>query len=103
MKRNEKGIAIVAPIIWRKKVTHTDDEDQQKHKEETALAFKTAYVFDISQTEGKPLSEFARVEGDPGISTERLREYVTSIGIMLEYSDAIGSAEGVSAGGLIKL
>ncbi|MFC1636455.1 DUF1738 domain-containing protein, partial [Planctomycetota bacterium] len=68
-----------------------------------ALAFKTAYVFDISQTDGKPLPEFARVNGDPGVYTERLREYITSKGIMLEYSDAIGSAEGVSAGGLIKL
>ena len=39
----------------------------------------------------------------PGVYIERLKEYVTSKSIMLEYSDAIGSAEGVSAGGLIKL
>ena len=103
VKRNEKGIAIMAPIVWRKKVTRADDEDQQERKEETALAFKTAYVFDISQTDGKSLPDFARVNGDPSVYTERLREYVTSKGIMLEYSDAIGSAEGVSAGGLIKL
>jgi hypothetical protein len=104
VKRNEKGIAIMASIVWRNKVTHADDEeDKQERKEETVLAFKTAYVFDISQTDGKPLPEFARVNGDPGIYTERLREYVTSKSIMLEYSDAIGSAEGVSSGGLIRL
>ncbi|MHC4207603.1 MAG: ArdC family protein [Planctomycetota bacterium] len=103
VKKNEKGIAIMAPIVWRRKVMYVDDEDQQERNEETALAFKTAYVFDISQTDGKPLPEFARTQGDPGAYTERLREYVTSKGIMLEYSDAIGSAEGVSAGGLIKL
>ena len=103
VKRNEKGIAIMAPIVWRRKVTPADDEDEEERKEETALAFKTAYVFDISQTDGKPLPEFARVKGDPGIYTERLRQYVTSKGIVLEYSHAIGSAEGVSAGGLIKL
>jgi len=104
VKKNEKGIAIMAPIVWRKKVMHADDEaDEQKRKGETALAFKTAYIFDISQTDGKRLPEFARVNGDPGVYTERLREYVTSKGIILEYSDAIGSAEGVSAGGLIKL
>jgi hypothetical protein len=68
-----------------------------------AVAFKTAYVFDISQTDGKSLPEFARVDGDPGIYTERLREYIGSRGIKLEYSDTIGSAEGVSTGGLIKL
>jgi len=102
--RNEKGIAIMAPIVWRRKVTHADDEeDKQEHKEETALAFKTAYMFDVSQTDGKPLPDFARVNGDPGVYIERLREYVTSRGIMLEYSDAIGSAEGVSSDGLIRL
>jgi len=103
VKRNEKGIAIMAPIIWRKKVTLAYEKDQQERKEETTLAFKTAHVFDISQTDGKPLPEFVHVNGDPGVYTERLREYVTSNGIMLEYSDAIGSAEGVSSGGLIRL
>lgn len=103
VKRNEKGIAIMAPVVWRRKVTPANDEDEEERKEETALAFKTAYVFDISQTDGKPLPDFAKVNGDPGIYTERLRQYVTSKGIVLEYSDAIGSAEGVSTGGLIKL
>ena len=104
VKKNEKGIAIMAPILWRRKITHSEDEeDGSEREEETALAFKTAYVFDISQTDGKPLPEFARVKGEPGIYTERLRQYVTSKGIVLEYSDTIGSAEGVSAGGLIKL
>lgn len=41
--------------------------------------------------------------GDPSVYTERLREYVTNKGIMLEYSESIGSAEGVSSGGLIRL
>ncbi len=104
VQKNEKGIAIMAPIVWRKKVANTADKRNVKeHDEETALAFKTAYVFDISQTDGKPLPEFARVNGEPGVYTERLREYVTSKGIVLEYSESIGSAEGVSAGGLIKL
>ncbi len=104
VRRNEKGIAIMAPIVWRKKVIHKGDErGVQEHDEETALAFKTAYVFDISQTDGKPLPAFARVNGDPGVYTERLREYITSKGIMFEYSDTIGSAEGVSSGGLIRL
>ncbi|MFC1635712.1 ArdC-like ssDNA-binding domain-containing protein [Planctomycetota bacterium] len=104
VKRNEKGIAIMAPIVWRKKVTDAEDEENgSEREEETALAFKTAYVFDISQTDGKPLPKFARVSGDTGAYTERLREYVTIRGIKLEHSDAIGSAEGISAGGLIKL
>lgn len=104
VKRNEKGIAIMAPIVWRKKVARVDEEeDGPDRQEETALVFKTAYVFDIGQTDGKPLPDFARVNGDPGMYPERLREYVASRGVKLEYSEAIGSAEGVSAGGLIRL
>lgn len=104
VKRNEKGIAIMSPILWSKKVTLADDEeDKQERKEETVLSFKTAYVFDISQTDGKPLPEFARVNGDPSVYIEGLRYYITSKDIVLEYSDAIGTADGVSAGGLIKL
>jgi antirestriction protein ArdC len=103
VKRNEKGIAIMAPIVWRKKAIRADEEDGPDRQEETALAFKTAYVFDVSQTDGRPLPEFARVNGDPGVYTERLREYVTNKGIKLEYSEAIGSADGMSSGGLIRL
>jgi antirestriction protein ArdC len=104
VKKGEHGIAIMAPIVWRRKVPYTDGEGHGSQcEEETALAFKTAYVFDISQTDGKPLPEFARVCGSPGIYAERLREYVASRGIRLAFSDTIGQAEGVSSGGSIRL
>ncbi|HUV64499.1 MAG TPA: ArdC family protein [Sedimentisphaerales bacterium] len=100
VKRNEKGIAIMAPIVWRKKVTNTTDErNVQEHDEETTLAFKTAYVFDISQTDGKPLPEFARAQGDPGAYMER---FVSGKGIKLERSN-LRMAEGISIGGTILL
>ena len=105
VRRNEKGIAIMAPIVRRKRTTELDGEkeDGEEREPEVAVAFKAVYVFDISQTDGKPLPEFARVDGDPGTYTERLREYVASRGIKLEYSESIGSAEGVSSSGLIRL
>ncbi|MGB2862935.1 MAG: ArdC family protein [Sedimentisphaerales bacterium] len=104
VKRNEKGIAIMAPIVRHKKAKQVDEKEENEQKgDEIAVAFKTAYVFDISQTDGKQLPEFARVDGDPGVYTERLKEYVASRGVKLEYRDTIGSAEGVSAGGLILL
>jgi len=100
VKRNEKGIAIMAPVVWRKKVTNTTDErNVQEHDEETTLAFKTAYVFDISQTDGKPLPEFARAQGDPGAYMER---FVSGKGIKLERSN-LRMAEGISIGGTILL
>lgn len=101
VKKGEHGIAIMAPIIYRKK--KSEDSDNKESEDEEVRTFKTVHVFDISQTNGKPLPEFTRVSGNPGIYTERLREYITSKGIMLEYSDSIGPADGVSAGGLIKL
>jgi antirestriction protein ArdC len=102
VKKNEKGIAIMAPIVWRKKAMHADNEDQQESKEETALAFKTAYVFDVSQTDGKPLPEFAQTQGDPGIYTERLERFISGRGIKLERSN-LRIAEGISIGGTILL
>jgi len=100
VKRNEKGIAIMAPVVWRKKVTNTTDErNVQEHDEETTLAFKTADVFDISQTDGKPLPEFARAQGDPGAYMER---FVSGKGIKLERSN-LRMAEGISIGGTILL
>jgi antirestriction protein ArdC len=101
VKKGEHGIAIMAPIVYRKK--KTGDSDNKESEDEEVRTFKTVHVFDISQTDGKQLPEFARVNGDPGVYTERLRKYINSNGIVLEYSDAIGSADGVSAGGLIKL
>jgi antirestriction protein ArdC len=103
VKRNEQGIAIMAPIVWRRKVTPADDEDDKSNgEEEAALAFKTAYVFDISQTDGKPLPEFARTQGDPGVYTERLERFISGRGIKLERSN-LRIAEGISIGGTILL
>ena len=104
VRKGEKGIAIMAPIIWRRKVNKaTGGEEKKESEDETAMAFRTVYVFDISQSEGEELPEFARVQGEPGVYIERLRDYVTGKGIILEYSDSIGSADGISAGGLIRL
>ena len=105
VRKDEQGIAIMAPIVWRSKTLDRSDEPkgEEDRDEEMAVAFKTAYVFDVSQTEGKPLPDFARVNGDPGIYADRLREHVLSMGIKIEYSEAIGSAEGVSSGGMIRL
>ena len=94
VKRGEKAIRILAPIMWR-----TKNEDE----EEKVAAFRAACIFDVSQTDGKPLAEFAKVNGDPGEYASRLRGLVADNGIKLEYSNAIGSAQGLSAEGRIVL
>ena len=95
VKKGEKGIAILAPILYRKS---TDSDDEEK-----LVAFKTAYVFDINQTEGKELPDFARVGGAPVGYIERLKEYIQQQGIILKYTNTLGGAEGVSYGDVIKV
>ncbi len=95
VRRGEKAIRILAPVVWR----DPDDEDRKAH----LVAFRTACVFDISQTEGKPLAAFAAVAGDPGVHLTRLKDFIADSGITLEYSDRTGGADGMSMGGRIVL
>ena len=100
VKAGSKGIAIMAPIVWRKRVVGTKEQEDD---DKMAVVFRTAYVFDINQTEGKPLPEFARVRGDPADCTDRLEEFISGQDIKIEYSEKLGFAEGVSCGGTIKV
>jgi len=102
VKKGEHGIAIIAPVVWRRKA-RPDDSDKDKDEDEILSTFKTAYVFDISQTEGKPLPEFAQAQGDPGAYLERLKRFVSDRGIKLERHESLRIAEGVSIGGTILL
>jgi hypothetical protein len=59
-------------------------------------------VFDVTQTDGKPLADFATVSGDPSEYLEQLKAFVTSRGIGLTYA-ALSGPLGLSAGGRIIL
>jgi antirestriction protein ArdC len=71
VKKGEKGIMILAPII-RKKTENNGEA--QPDESSVAVAFRAAYVFDISQTDGQPLPEIGSVNGDPREYRERGRE-----------------------------
>jgi hypothetical protein len=58
-------------------------------------------IQDISQTEGEPLPEFAKVSGDPQHATDRLKRFLVTKFIALEYDDRIRPAHGLSSGGKI--
>ena len=68
-----------------------------------STGFRTAFVFDVEQTEGKPLPEFAKTTGDPKDYLEKLKALVAKQGISLEYDKSIAPAYGVSYGGKIRL
>lgn len=48
VRKGEKGIAILAPLLVR----NPDDREQLN-----LIGFKTVYVFDLSQTEGEPIPQ----------------------------------------------
>src|SRR6266480_569231 len=100
VKKGEKGILILAPIVRRK---NESKEQNDTDDSSTAVGFRAAYVFDISQTEGQELPEIGNVNGDPREYRDRLGKFVTEQGIVLEYSQDIAPARGTSAGGKITL
>jgi len=100
VRRSERAIRILAPIIWRRRQA---DEKEAEDNEKQPIGFRIAHVFDEAQTNGKPLPEFAQVGGDPGQAMDRLKALVSQKGIDLHYSDSLGSVSGYSAGGRIVL
>ena len=93
VRNGERGIRIMAPIVRRPKV----DEDDSKR----VVAFKTVCVFDVSQTDGKPLPELGRVVGDAGEFVERSKVLVGDHGIELQYANLAAHVDGWSSGGRI--
>ena len=49
---------------------------QEKDAERRPVGFRTAFVFHLAQTHGKPLPEFAKTTGDPKQFTDKLRALV---------------------------
>jgi len=100
VRQGEKGIRIMAPIVWRKKKGDMPDGKEGDDAEEL-VRFRSVCVFDVAQTDGQPLPEFAEARGEPGGFTGRLVEFAAEQGIEVEFSDALGSAHGLSSGGRI--
>ena len=96
VRKGEKGIAILAPIVTRRL---DDDQVDSNH----VAGFRAAYVFDIAQTDGQPLPHTAAVSGDPGVATAQLRAAIGSRGIALEDVDHLNGALGMSLGGRIQI
>jgi antirestriction protein ArdC len=99
VKKGEKGIMILAPIVRRK----PDDAEELEETSRAIAGFRAAYVFDISQTDGKELPQIDVVEGHPREYSDKLRRFATEQGISIEYSTEIAPARGVSSGGKITL
>ncbi|MGH7243421.1 MAG: ArdC-like ssDNA-binding domain-containing protein [Phycisphaerales bacterium] len=103
VKKGEKGIAIIAPMAIRTNETSENNRPDATSEAKAILRFRAVYVFDVTQTEGEPLPEPSRVEGDPQHHLGILRQVVAERGIALDHDDVPPGADGVSRGGRISI
>jgi len=97
VKRGESGIAILAPMIYAKDAPLDSEAESRSH---FVSGFKTAHVFDVSQTSGESLPSPASVQGDPSHYLVKLDNLITQNDITLQYSETLRS-DGCSLGGRI--
>jgi hypothetical protein len=106
VKKGEKGIRILAPIIG---IRRKKEEDAQASKDPATInkavlvGFRSAYVFDVSQTEGAELPELREISGDVGENRDRLIAFIEGQGIELVFTERIAPALGMSYGGRIAI
>jgi hypothetical protein len=104
--KGQKGIRILAPIIgFRRK----KDEETKRSSDPAAInkpmlvGFRSAYVFDVSQTDGAELPKMHAVSGDVGENFDRIVSFIKSQGIELSWTESIAPALGISYGGRIAI
>ncbi|MFB8426482.1 ArdC-like ssDNA-binding domain-containing protein [Priestia megaterium] len=104
VKKGEKAIKILAPIISNKKEKSKEEkaEKQEKKKAEEEKneleikGFRYVNVFDVSQTDGEPLPRSITpqmLEGDSEELKQLLSEWISAIDIPVVFEDT-GSANG---------
>jgi antirestriction protein ArdC len=107
VKKGEKGITILAPLVRKARATDeigrrdSQPEATDEEAQRVICGFRSVHVFDVSQTEGQELPEFSRIDGNPGDKLARLEAVVRNHSIELEYDAIPGGADGVSQGGRI--
>lgn len=109
VKADEKGIAIYAPLVFRKSDKETSSQDSEQNSEKAAkfqralCGFRVVHVFDLSQTDGKPMSELSTPIGEPGETLPHLFQFSETSGIKVLIQPLPSGSHGVSKGGLIVL
>ena len=104
VKKGEKGVQILAPMIGVRRRKNADaDEETANPNTPVLVGFRAVYVFDVSQTDGTELPSVLGVQGEVGEFRDRLVDFVNVQGIALEFNERIAPAMGVSYGGKIVL
>jgi hypothetical protein len=98
VKRGERGIPILAPILSKEDPTDPDSQEVVK-------GYKPVHVFDVSQTDGEPLPEppdWKSPEKNEEL-TKKLMAYAQSQKIQIFIRNLSKDTQGVSKGGVIEL
>jgi len=95
VNRGAKGILIFAPMVRRKAENQEPEEASDASGRSVKLVgFRGVHVFAEEDTSGQPIPELSRCSGDASPFADRLRQFVISRGIQLEYSENIRPALG---------
>ena len=104
VKKGERGIRILAPIIGvKRKPDEEAERDITTQNTRVLVGFRNAYVFDVEQTEGAELPGMRRIYGDAGENRDRLLSFIERQQIELVFTDNIAPALGMSYGGRIAI
>ena len=101
VKKGEKAIFILAPIVRR----NADEHDTDEANRPRIAGFRAASVFDLSQTDGEPLPDAPEHNATEGGETllPRLEAAISSYGIALTYKVLPKGTQGYSKGGSIEI
>ncbi len=104
VKKGEKGIRILAPIVGiKRKKDEEASKDITKQNTRVLVGFRNAYVFDVEQTEGAELPTLREMTGTVGENRDRLVSFIEAQGIELSFTEKIAPALGMSYGGKIAI
>ncbi len=96
VRRGEKGIAVLAPIVTRRRPVDDHEDDDQPELARILRGFRVVHVFDITQCDGPPWPEVAPtlLTGDaPATLWDGLAAQVQAAGFTLQRGDC-GHANG---------
>jgi hypothetical protein len=88
VRAGEKAIKILGPIFGK-----PDPEDPDARKR--LVGYRTLNVFDVAQTDGEDLPQFAGWTGDPGDARERLVKFAADNGIAVLWEPVPGASASV--------
>lgn len=96
VKKGEKGIMILAPLIYKKALQENIPDESEQKEVQVLRGFRAVVVFDISQTEGKELESFQYQElaSAPSALLDKAKQIASSRGYAVNIVPSLGGPLG---------